>query len=43
VYERLAWLTVRTDDRSPEDIAGEITRRFADTGTGTGTGPGPPR
>jgi shikimate kinase len=45
VYERLAWLTVRTDDRSPEDIAGEIARRFAD-GDGVGGGgasPGSPR
>jgi hypothetical protein len=40
VYERLAWLTVRTDDRSPEDIAGEIARRFADTGDGDGDGAG---
>ena len=45
VYERLAWLTVRTDDRSPEDIAGEIARRFADGGGGAnrGASPGSPR
>ena len=44
VYERLAWLTVRTDDRSPEDIAGEIARRVADDdGAGAGASPGPPR
>ena len=41
VYERLAWLTVRTDDRSPEDIAGEIARRVA--ANGNGADPGPPR
>jgi shikimate kinase len=40
VYERLAWLTVSTDDRSPEDIAGEIARRCAGAGTGDGAGTG---
>ena len=47
VYERLAWLTVRTDDRSPEDIAGEIARRAADADAdadgGDGASPGSPR
>ena len=49
VYQRLAWLTVRTDDRSPEDIAGEIARRFADAdadsgaGASTGASPDQPR
>jgi shikimate kinase len=42
VYERLAWLTVRTDDRSPEDIAGEIARRVTGNGAGAAS-PGPPR
>jgi shikimate kinase len=32
VYESLAWLTVSTDDRSPEEIAAEIARHFADAG-----------
>jgi shikimate kinase len=27
-YQSLAWLTVRTDDRAPEDLAAELSRRL---------------
>ena len=40
VYASLAWLTVPTDDREPEDIAGEIAARLA-PGRGNGSGHGP--
>jgi shikimate kinase len=40
VYESLAWITVRTDDREPEEIAGEIAARLA-SGTGNGNGQRP--
>jgi shikimate kinase len=40
VYASLAWITVPTDDREPEDIAGEIAARLA-TGTSNGNGHGP--
>jgi hypothetical protein len=36
VYASLAWITVPTDDREPEDIAGEIATRLA-SGTGNGS------
>ena len=39
VYASLAWITVPTDDREPEDIAGEIAARL---GPGTSNGHGPP-
>ena len=39
VYASLAWITVPTDDREPEDIAGEIAARLA-TGAGNGNGNG---
>jgi shikimate kinase len=51
VYEGLAWLTVTTDDRAPQEIADEIAatitaRIAAETGEGAGTSPeapaGPP-
>jgi shikimate kinase len=32
VYQALAWLTVSTDDRSPDDIAAEIARRVDGAG-----------
>jgi shikimate kinase len=32
VYRSLAWLTVSTDGRPPDDIAAEISGRFSDTG-----------
>jgi shikimate kinase len=32
VYRRLAWLTVSTDGRPPDEIAAEITGRFSDAG-----------
>ena len=38
VYASLAWITVPTDDREPEDIAGEIAARL---GPGTSNGHGP--
>jgi shikimate kinase len=38
VYASLAWITVPTDDREPEDIAGEIAARLA-PGTRNGHGP----
>ncbi len=40
VYASLAWLTVPTDDREPEDIAREIAARLA-PGRGNGNGHGP--
>jgi shikimate kinase len=47
VYEGLAWLTVATDDRAPQDIADEIAAAIAarlaseaDEGAGLATGPG---
>jgi hypothetical protein len=51
VYEGLAWATVSTDDRAPQEIADEIAatitaRIAAETGEGAGTSPeapaGPP-
>jgi len=44
VYEGLAWVTVTTDDRAPQDIADEIAatvtaRIAAETGEGAGTSP----
>jgi shikimate kinase len=44
VYEGLAWLTVATDDREPQEIADEIAavisgRIAAAAGEGAGTGP----
>ena len=51
VYEGLAWVTVSTDDRAPQEIADEIAatitaRLAAETGEGAGTSPeapaGPP-
>lgn len=36
VYASLAWITVPTDDREPEDIAEEIATRLA-SGTGNGS------
>ncbi len=46
VYEGLAWFTVTTDDRDPQDIAAEIAaavtaRIAAEAGEGAGTAPGP--
>jgi len=43
VYEELAWITVVTDDRDPQDIADEIAaaitaRIAAAAGEGAGTG-----
>jgi shikimate kinase len=32
VYRSLAWLTVSTDGRPPDEIAAEISGRFSDTG-----------
>jgi shikimate kinase len=29
VYESLAWITVPTDDREPEEIADEVAARLA--------------
>jgi len=40
VYASLAWITVPTDDREPEDIAGEIAARLA-PGTSNGNGHSP--
>jgi shikimate kinase len=40
VYASLAWITVPTDDREPEDIAEEIAARLA-PGGGNGNGHGP--
>lgn len=43
VYEGLAWFTVATDDRVPQDIADEIAAAIAsegDEGAGPATGPG---
>jgi shikimate kinase len=47
VYEGLAWFTVTTDDRAPQDIADEIAAAIAariaseaDEGAGMATGPG---
>jgi shikimate kinase len=47
VYEGLAWLTVSTDDRAPQEIADEIAatltaRIAAETGEGAGTSPEAP-
>jgi len=47
VYEGLAWVTVSTDDRAPQEIADEIaatiTAQFAaETGEGAGTPPEAP-
>ena len=42
VYESLAWITVPTDDREPEDIAQEIAARLA-PGTSNGHGPAAPQ
>jgi shikimate kinase len=41
VYETLAWITVPTDDREPEVIAGEIAARLAPGGA-NGHGPAAP-
>ena len=45
VYAALAWITVPTDDREPEDIATEIAARLAPDGgngqPGGGNGHGP--
>jgi shikimate kinase len=48
VYESLAWLTVTTDDREPQEIADEIAatigeRLAAQAGEGAGTADGEPR
>jgi shikimate kinase len=32
VYQGLAWITVSTDGRPPDEIAAEISGRFSDTG-----------
>jgi shikimate kinase len=40
VYASLAWITVPTDDRKPEEIAAEIAARLA-PGTRNGDGHGP--
>jgi shikimate kinase len=47
VYEGLAWVTVATDDRAPQDIADEIAatvtaRIAAEAGEGAGTSPEAP-
>jgi len=47
VYEALAWVTVTTDDRPPQEIADEIAATVtaeiaAETGEGAGTSPGWP-
>ena len=42
VYAALAWITVPTDDREPQDIAGEIAARLA-PGAGNGHGPAAPQ
>jgi shikimate kinase len=47
VYEGLAWVTVSTDDRAPQDIADEIAatitaRLAAETGEGAGMSPEAP-
>ena len=42
VYTALAWITVPTDDREPEDIAREIAVRLA-PGGGNGHGPSAPQ
>jgi shikimate kinase len=47
VYEALAWVTVTTDDRAPQEIADEIAaavtaRIAAEAGEGAGTSPGWP-
>jgi shikimate kinase len=44
VYEGLAWVTVTTDDRAPQDIADEIAATViaAETGEGAGTWPEAP-
>jgi shikimate kinase len=47
VYEGLAWVTVTTDDRAPQDIADEIAatvtaRIAAEAGEGAGTSPEAP-
>ena len=47
VYEGLAWVTVATDDRAPQEIADEIAatitaRLAAETGEGAGTSPEEP-
>jgi hypothetical protein len=47
VYQGLAWVTVTTDDRAPQDIADEIAatvtaRIAAEAGEGAGTSPEAP-
>ena len=47
VYEALAWVTVTTDDRAPQEIADEVAaavtaRMAAEAGEGAGTSPGWP-
>ena len=47
VYEALAWVTVTTDDRAPQEIADEVAaavaaRIAAEAGEGAGTSPGWP-
>jgi shikimate kinase len=47
VYEALAWITVTTDDRTPQEIADEVAaavtaRIAAEAGEGAGTSPGWP-
>ena len=47
VYEALAWVTVITDDRAPQEIADEVAaavtaRMAAEAGEGAGTSPGWP-
>jgi shikimate kinase len=41
VYEELAWLTVRTDDREPQQIAEEIAAAVADGRPAPGAEPAP--
>jgi shikimate kinase len=48
MYEGLAWFTVTTDDRAPQEIADEIAtaitaRLAAEAGEGAAAGPGPGR
>jgi shikimate kinase len=47
VYEGLAWVTVNTDDRAPQEIADEVAAMItallaAETGEGAGTSPEAP-
>jgi shikimate kinase len=42
VYEKLAWLTVSTDDRAPEEIAAQIAATVADRAATVSDGPGQP-